>query len=148
MVFHSAYHRAKPLYGHVLLPNRGVAVRRFFPRNSPCCWLVRSHAWNLYLQPLSHKYDSPQISLVSLCPTHIKSSFQGSNEQKHLRRFAHIGLSITILLDMTLVSRANVGYGVSDKTMVLFGSALGDAINQLKYVVAFLLFYLFITCSF
>ncbi|XP_009120014.1 probable folate-biopterin transporter 4 [Brassica rapa] len=48
--------------------------------------------------------------------------------------FAHIGLSITILLDMTLVSRANVGYGVSDKTMVLFGSALGDAINQLKFM--------------
>lgn len=48
--------------------------------------------------------------------------------------FAHIGLSITILLDMVLVSRANVGYGVSDKTMVLFGSALGDAINQLKFM--------------
>lgn len=48
--------------------------------------------------------------------------------------FAHIGLSVTILLDMVLVSRANVGYGVSDKTMVLFGSALGDAINQLKFM--------------
>ncbi|XP_010448741.1 PREDICTED: probable folate-biopterin transporter 4 [Camelina sativa] len=48
--------------------------------------------------------------------------------------FAHIGISITILLDMVLVSRANVGYGVSDKTMVLFGSALGDAINQLKFM--------------
>ncbi|CAN8301880.1 unnamed protein product [Cochlearia groenlandica] len=48
--------------------------------------------------------------------------------------FAHIGLSITILLDMVLVSRANVGYGVTDKTMVLFGSALGDAINQLKFM--------------
>ncbi|CAA7025886.1 unnamed protein product [Microthlaspi erraticum] len=48
--------------------------------------------------------------------------------------FAHIGLSITILLDMVLVSRANVGYRVSDKTMVLFGSALADAINQLKFM--------------
>ncbi|KAL1206497.1 putative folate-biopterin transporter 4 [Cardamine amara subsp. amara] len=48
--------------------------------------------------------------------------------------FAHIGLSITIVLDMVLVYRANVGYGVSDKTMVLFGSALADAINQLKFM--------------
>ncbi|ESQ42972.1 hypothetical protein EUTSA_v10013383mg [Eutrema salsugineum] len=48
--------------------------------------------------------------------------------------FAHIGLSITILLDMVLVSRANVIYRVSDKTMVLFGSALADAINQLKFM--------------
>ena len=31
-------------------------------------------------------------------------------------------------------------YGVSDKTMVLFGSAPTDTINQLKYVVAFLYF--------
>lgn len=145
MVFHCAYHCAESLYRHVLLPNRGLAIGRFFPRNCTCCWLVRSHAWNLRIQPLSHKYDSTQVSIVSLNISHTRiSTFLSlsarSNQQKHHhRRFAHIGLSITILLDMVLVSRANVGYRVSDKTMVLFGSALADAINQLKYVLFLLI---------
>lgn len=39
-------------------------------------------------------------------------------------------------LDMVLVSRMNLAYGISDKTMVIFGSALSDAINQFKYVIS------------
>ncbi|CAN7062402.1 unnamed protein product, partial [Brassica rapa subsp. trilocularis] len=50
---------AKSLYCHVLLPNRCVAVGHFF-----CCWLLRCHASNLYLQPLSDKYDFTQVSFV------------------------------------------------------------------------------------
>ncbi|CAM9003865.1 unnamed protein product [Rhodiola kirilowii] len=47
---------------------------------------------------------------------------------------AHVGLAILTLLDMALVSRSNVPFGISDKTLVLFGSALSDAINQLKFM--------------
>lgn len=56
---------------------------------------------------------------------------------KHLKlrrilMFAHIGLAIIALLDIVLVSRLNIKLAVSDTYMVLFGSALGDAINQFK----------------
>lgn len=47
---------------------------------------------------------------------------------------AHIGLSILNLLDIVLVSRLNVTYNISDKIMVLCGSALADAVNQLKFM--------------
>ncbi|KAE8125591.1 hypothetical protein FH972_020374 [Carpinus fangiana] len=47
---------------------------------------------------------------------------------------AHIGLSFLSLLDIVLVSRMNIAFGISDKIMVLFGSALPDAVNQLKFM--------------
>ncbi|KDP39102.1 hypothetical protein JCGZ_00859 [Jatropha curcas] len=47
---------------------------------------------------------------------------------------AHIGLSFMSLLDMVLVSRISLAYGISDKIMVLCGSALADAINQFKFM--------------
>lgn len=46
--------------------------------------------------------------------------------------WAHVGLSLLTLLDVILVSRLNLVYGVSDKIMVVFGSALSDAVNQFK----------------
>ncbi|CAA6656571.1 unnamed protein product [Spirodela intermedia] len=52
---------------------------------------------------------------------------------------AHIGLALSILFDVALVSRVHVNLGISDKYMVLFGSALSDAINQFKYDDAFLI---------
>jgi len=56
-------------------------------------------------------------------------------KRKKLRNilvFAHAGLAITSLLDIALVSRLHVPYGIGDKYMVLWGSALADAINQFK----------------
>ncbi|KAF2285765.1 hypothetical protein GH714_007713 [Hevea brasiliensis] len=47
---------------------------------------------------------------------------------------AHIGLSFMSLLDMILVSRISLAYGISDKITVLCGSALADAINQFKFM--------------
>lgn len=47
---------------------------------------------------------------------------------------AHVGLATLSLLDVVLVSRYNVTFDVSDKLMVLCGSALADAINQLKFM--------------
>lgn len=48
--------------------------------------------------------------------------------------WAHVGLSLLTLLDVILVSRLNLAYGVSDKIMVVSGSALADAVNQFKHV--------------
>lgn len=52
----------------------------------------------------------------------------------NLCRWAHIGLAILSALDIVLVTRTNVSLGISDKVMVLYGSALADGINQFKYV--------------
>lgn len=46
--------------------------------------------------------------------------------------WAQVGLSLLPVLDMVLVSRKNTAFGISDKGMVLWGSALADAINQFK----------------
>ncbi|XP_028797283.1 probable folate-biopterin transporter 4 [Neltuma alba] len=47
---------------------------------------------------------------------------------------AHVGLSLVNLQQIIVVSRISITYGISDKTMVLWGSALGDAINQFKFM--------------
>ncbi|KAJ6727920.1 FOLATE-BIOPTERIN TRANSPORTER 4-RELATED [Salix koriyanagi] len=47
---------------------------------------------------------------------------------------AHVGLSLLTLLDIILVSRVNLAYGVSDRIMVVWGSALADAVNQFKFM--------------
>jgi len=48
-------------------------------------------------------------------------------------RWTQVTLSVLSLIDMFIVSRLNIKYGFSDKMMSLWGSALGDAINQFKY---------------
>ncbi|KAG5551094.1 hypothetical protein RHGRI_009496 [Rhododendron griersonianum] len=48
--------------------------------------------------------------------------------------WSHVGLSVLGVLDMVLVSRTNAVLGVSDKVMVLCGSALSDAVNQFKFM--------------
>ncbi|XP_022716924.1 probable folate-biopterin transporter 4 [Durio zibethinus] len=53
---------------------------------------------------------------------------------RRILMLAHIGLAFLNLFDVVLVSRTNVAFGVSDKTLVLCGSALSDAINQLKFM--------------
>lgn len=61
-------------------------------------------------------------------------------------RHAQIGLFFLNLLQIVIVSRINVVFGVPDRTLVLFSSALVDGINQFKY--AFLLFLVFYSKSF
>ncbi|KAL6975293.1 hypothetical protein U1Q18_024086 [Sarracenia purpurea var. burkii] len=48
--------------------------------------------------------------------------------------WTHVGLSFLSLLDVVLVSRTNAAFGISDKVMVLGGTALADAINQFKFM--------------
>ncbi|GAB2294590.1 hypothetical protein Dimus_028791 [Dionaea muscipula] len=55
--------------------------------------------------------------------------------KEKLRRilmWAQIGLSAVSLLDIVIVSRLNIAYGISDRVMVLLGSALLAAIKQFK----------------
>ncbi|CAJ1964183.1 unnamed protein product [Sphenostylis stenocarpa] len=47
---------------------------------------------------------------------------------------AQIGLAFLSLLQVVVVSRKNIAFGISDKIMVLFGSALADGINQFKFM--------------
>ncbi|KAI3753925.1 hypothetical protein L2E82_25990 [Cichorium intybus] len=47
---------------------------------------------------------------------------------------AHVILSVMTLVDIALVSRVNVPFGISDEAMVLFGSALSDAVHQFKFM--------------
>ncbi|KAH7544356.1 hypothetical protein JRO89_XS15G0154000 [Xanthoceras sorbifolium] len=51
---------------------------------------------------------------------------------RRILMWTQIGLSILSLLDIVLVSRMNVAFGISDKATVLYGSALSDAVNQFK----------------
>ncbi|XP_059662501.1 probable folate-biopterin transporter 4 [Cornus florida] len=66
--------------------------------------------------------------------TVIYNRYLKNMKLRRILRWAHVGISILSLLDMVLVSRSNVAFGISDKIMVLFGSALSDAINQFKFM--------------
>jgi hypothetical protein len=45
-------------------------------------------------------------------------------------------LAFLNLLQIAVVSRKNIAFGIPDRVMVLFGSALVDGINQFKFVTA------------
>ncbi|XP_009599363.1 probable folate-biopterin transporter 4 [Nicotiana tomentosiformis] len=53
---------------------------------------------------------------------------------RYILMFTQVGVALLTVLDMVLVSRANVYFGISDKFTVLFGSALSDGINQFKFM--------------
>lgn len=53
---------------------------------------------------------------------------------RHILMFTQVGVGLLTVLDLVLVSRANVLFGISDKVTVLFGSALSDGINQFKFM--------------
>ncbi|XP_006645699.1 probable folate-biopterin transporter 4 isoform X1 [Oryza brachyantha] len=64
--------------------------------------------------------------------TYIYNRYFKHKKLRNILMFAHIGLAIISVLDILLVLRLHVHYGVADKYMVLWGSALADAINQFK----------------
>lgn len=66
--------------------------------------------------------------------TFTYNKFLKKMKLRRILMLAHLGLSLLGLLDIVLVSRLNVTYGISDKMLVLCGSALADAINQLKFM--------------
>ncbi|KAL6627082.1 hypothetical protein ACP70R_030808 [Stipagrostis hirtigluma subsp. patula] len=64
--------------------------------------------------------------------TYIYNRYFKHKKLRNILMFAHVGLAIIGLLDIILVSRLHVQYGIADEYMVLWGSALADAINQFK----------------
>ncbi|KAM7495562.1 hypothetical protein LguiB_030171 [Lonicera macranthoides] len=66
--------------------------------------------------------------------TFIYNRYLKKMKLRRILMWAHVGLSVLTLLDIILVSRLNVGFDISDKIMVLCGSALSDAINQFKFM--------------
>ncbi|KAK3163170.1 hypothetical protein QOZ80_1AG0000120 [Eleusine coracana subsp. coracana] len=64
--------------------------------------------------------------------TYIYNRYFKHKKLRNILVFAHAGLAIISLLDIILVSGLHVQYGIADKYMVLWGSALADAINQFK----------------
>ncbi|XP_043690523.1 probable folate-biopterin transporter 4 [Telopea speciosissima] len=66
--------------------------------------------------------------------TFIFNRFLKGMKLRRLLMSAHVGLAILSLLDIALVSRLNVSFGLSDKLTVMCGSALADAVNQFKFM--------------
>ncbi|KAI4366148.1 hypothetical protein MLD38_022065 [Melastoma candidum] len=66
--------------------------------------------------------------------TFIYNRFFKMMKLRTILLLAQSGLLMMTLLDMVLVARMNDYFGVSDKLMVAGGSALADAINQLKFM--------------
>ncbi|KAL7618419.1 probable folate-biopterin transporter 4 [Lactuca sativa] len=66
--------------------------------------------------------------------TFIYNRFLKKMKLRTILMFAHVGLSLLTLVDVVLVCRWNVWLGISDETLVVFGSALSDAVNQFKFM--------------
>ncbi|BAT88902.1 hypothetical protein LR48_Vigan09g010900 [Vigna angularis] len=66
--------------------------------------------------------------------TFIYNRFLKYMTLRKILMYAHIGLAFLSLLQIVVVSRKNIAFGISDKIMVLFGSALVDGINQFKFM--------------
>ncbi|XP_078447751.1 major facilitator superfamily protein [Wolffia australiana] len=112
----------------------------------PMAWFFFSHAAVPNFSTAMFYYQTEVL--------HLDASFLGTARvvgwcglmlgtfmyNRHLKRmklriillWAHIGLSLLILFDIALVSRAHTKFGISDRYMVLIGSALSDAVNQFK----------------
>lgn len=66
--------------------------------------------------------------------TFIYNRYLKKMKLRRILMWAHVGLALLTLLDMVLVSRLNIAFGISDKITVLCGSALSDAVNQFKFM--------------
>ncbi|KAL4554104.1 hypothetical protein LXL04_039782 [Taraxacum kok-saghyz] len=73
-----------------------------------------------------------------LLGTFIYNRFLKKIKLRKILLLSHVTLSVLTLLDIVLVCRLNVSFGISDETMVLFGSGISDAVHQFK-VMPFLI---------
>ncbi|KAJ0962624.1 hypothetical protein J5N97_027746 [Dioscorea zingiberensis] len=141
---------------------RSLIARSFISIKTSIWDLCRAFTQPIILRPMAWFFIShitvPNLSTVMFYyqtdVLHLESSFLGNArvvgwlglmigtytynrcfKRLRLRRilmWTHVGLAIMILLDVVLVSRKHIQFGIPDKYLVLFGSALGDAINQFK----------------
>ncbi|KAL6196342.1 hypothetical protein ACLB2K_031957 [Fragaria x ananassa] len=66
--------------------------------------------------------------------TLVYNRFLKRMKLRRILMWSQLGLAFMTLLDIVLVSRVNLTFGISDRIMVLCGSALSDAVNQFKFM--------------
>lgn len=66
--------------------------------------------------------------------TFVYNQYLKKMKLRRILMWSQLGLAFLTLLDIVLVSRVNLTFGISDRIMVLCGSALSDAINQFKFM--------------
>lgn len=114
----------------------------------PMAWFFLAHVTVPNLSTVIFYYQTESLNLDAsflgtarvvgwlglMLGTFIYNNYLKTMKLRKILLCAHIGLSLTSLLDIVLVSRMHLAYGISDKIMVLCGSALADAINQFKFM--------------
>ncbi|KAF5728386.1 hypothetical protein HS088_TW21G00533 [Tripterygium wilfordii] len=114
----------------------------------PMAWFFIAHVTVPNLSSVMFYYQTEYLNLDAsflgtarvvgwvglMLGTFTYNRFLKTMKLRTILMWAHIGLSCLTFLDIVLVSRMNVAFGISDSTMVLCGSALIDAINQFKFM--------------
>ncbi|XP_051133537.1 probable folate-biopterin transporter 4 [Andrographis paniculata] len=114
----------------------------------PMTWFFLAHVTVPNLSTIMFYYQTEVLKLEAsflgrarvvgwlglMLGTFIYNRFLKKMKLRRILLYAHFGLAILSLLDGVLVSRSHVHVGISDKVMVLFGSALSDGINQFKFM--------------
>ncbi|KAM1149975.1 hypothetical protein ACFX15_029910 [Malus domestica] len=114
----------------------------------PMAWFFLAHVSIPNLSTVMFYYQTEYLSLDAsflgtarvvgwlglMLGTFVYNRYLKTMKLRRILMLSHLGLSILTLLDLVLVTRVNLSYGISDKIMVLFGSALSDAINQFKFM--------------
>ncbi|RXI03535.1 hypothetical protein DVH24_004187 [Malus domestica] len=114
----------------------------------PMAWFFLAHVSIPNLSTVMFYYQTESLSLDAsflgtarvvgwlglMLGTFVYNRYLKTMKLRRILMLSHLGLSILTLLDLVLVTRVNLSYGISDKIMVLFGSALSDAINQFKFM--------------
>ncbi|XP_047966380.1 probable folate-biopterin transporter 4 [Salvia hispanica] len=114
----------------------------------PMAWFFLAHVTVPNLSTIMFYYQTEVLKLEAsflgttrvigwlglMLGTFIYNRYLKKMKLRRILLCAHISLSILSLLDAILVSRSNLSLGISDKVMVIFGSALSDGINQFKFM--------------
>ncbi|KAI8557610.1 hypothetical protein RHMOL_Rhmol04G0023100 [Rhododendron molle] len=114
----------------------------------PMTWFLLAHVTVPNLSTIMFYYQTEFLNLEAsflgttrvvgwlglMLGTIVYNRYLKKMKLRKILMWAHVGLSVLGVLDMVLVSRTNVALGVSDKVMVLCGSALSDAVNQFKFM--------------
>lgn len=114
----------------------------------PMTWFFLAHVTVPNLSTIMFYYQTEVLNLEAsflgtvrviswfglMLGTFIYNKYFKTMKLRKILLSAHIGLCFLSLLDIVLVSRMNVALGISDRIMVLCGSALSDAVNQLKFM--------------
>ncbi|XP_019183352.1 PREDICTED: probable folate-biopterin transporter 4 [Ipomoea nil] len=114
----------------------------------PMAWFFLAHVTVPNLSTVMFYYQTEILNLEAsflgtarvlgwlglMLGTFIYNQYMKNMRLRKILMWAHIGLAILSALDLVLVTRTNVSLGISDRGMVLYGSALADGINQFKFM--------------